>query len=511
MSKLIKNILIAVFFAISIYFRNNCLDINLSESWLQVVFWVMLLAIAFIFTLFERIFKYAYDRFAFIRKVHHRINPESIGFIEGDWVDVSFSYTNGKKTYHSYSYIVIKYRSDKFDIRGISWNTSQQRESTWKSRLLPVYKNDELEFAYKAMLIQKRVNQFHTGVAKFTFMSEKNGEPQNYEGEFGLDNEFTVKAKKLFTASKESDQRMTCARQYYLDQRDHDRQGGEISEEKDLPQYSGSPVWFYTFIRSTNEKQNEKALIDNLPNRILKKLANCRSLIDLGCGPGGMSSFLLEKLFNKKTVFKYSGIDIDDDTLDLARQELGEKFPSAELNFSIGDLNHLHQRPIRGKFDLAIAFHSLYLVKDIDNFLKAAMIFVQKGVFLLMHTKESKILLEFQRLCNSPITNNVPNQIKQFFNKKKKRVSQLYLTEEIQFPKLLDKDWDDLKCFDDNTLLSDRASEALLLLCFLVQQDVSKNREAGNWKEYVGCVRDFLIGNNNKFPLEVYLQCIVLS
>lgn len=104
------------------------------------------------------------------------------------------------------------------------------------------------------------------------------------------------------------------------------------------------------------EGQTDKKCLDELLDRL--QLRPNQHLLDLGCGAGGLSEYVFDKLGPAVT-----GIDYSESAIRTARNRTPDK--REKLNFLQADLNALDLPS--NTFDVAISIDSIYGVSDMDK------------------------------------------------------------------------------------------------------------------------------------------------
>ena len=115
--------------------------------------------------------------------------------------------------------------------------------------------------------------------------------------------------------------------------------------------------------------------LDDLLDRLDLKPGD--TLLDLGCGAGGIAEYISDR-----TGARVTGIDISPSAIEVAQARTVAK--RDRLDFVIGDLNALDLQP--NTFDAAISLDALYWVSDIDRTLDDILASLRPGGQLAVHT-----------------------------------------------------------------------------------------------------------------------------
>ena len=135
--------------------------------------------------------------------------------------------------------------------------------------------------------------------------------------------------------------------------------------------------------------------LDDLLDRLDLKPGD--TLLDLGCGAGGIAEYISDW-----TGARVTGIDISTSAIEVAQARTAAK--RDRLDFVIGDLNALDLKP--NSFDAAIAVDALYWVADLDRTLDDILASLRPGGKLAVHTlhgREADEPLEAMEAQASPI------------------------------------------------------------------------------------------------------------
>ena len=135
--------------------------------------------------------------------------------------------------------------------------------------------------------------------------------------------------------------------------------------------------------------------LDDLLDRLELKPGD--TVMDLGCGAGGISEYISDRTGGRVT-----GIDISTSGIEVAQARTAAK--RDRLNFLIGDLNALDLQP--NSFDAAISLDALYWVADLDRTLDDILASLRPGGQLAVHTlhgREADEPLEAMEAQASPI------------------------------------------------------------------------------------------------------------
>ena len=159
------------------------------------------------------------------------------------------------------------------------------------------------------------------------------------------------------------------------------------------------------FVNSRRHAQRNIKLIDKLFNHL--KLGNIEKVLEIGCGAGFASKYLVEKYGLKVT-----GTDFDPEQIELAKKHHKE---NTKLKFFQADAAKLPFK--NNEFDMILSinvFHHIFLwqnaLKEVDRVLKP------KGIFVFADFAYSKLTVNLF----SPIVKNYGlyaiNDIIQFFD-----------------------------------------------------------------------------------------------
>ncbi len=487
---------------------------------------LILIGLSVIISTADNILNVLYAKIPFIRRLYYNLISKDGGFIEGHWVDVSFFYQNGIKTYHSFAHIIISYKIDSLYVHGLTWNTAGHLESDWAS-FLTSYKRGKLYFDYEADYRFKISHNKSKGVSEFSFSEAGTHEPQNYTGTYESDGKIYIVEPKKIEEPKEllardNKQRKAKAYLYFREMIDMDRIGRIQVDTSGGINFSQPSTWFATFMNATNQKELEKSMITDQREKIAKILepqntqilgnSQNPTIFEIGTGNGEMTCFLLKQLWKSELGFNYTGFEMDASEAEIAKNRIKESFSRAKLNIISRDANNIEQHDIPQNCSIILCLHSLYYINELESILAYMCERNNMGrcVLVFMHTEESDFLKSVQILCGTRISTNIPSKLREFFENQELKVAESIGEEIVVFPRLSDDEWDKVRKNQLQPDIADHVNEMILLLSFMVQKSANDIQQAGNWEVYVKIVRKFLIENGDRLSLNVSLQWVVV-
>ena len=478
---------------------------NASETSPLLFAVVALVLLTLVISALDWIVSEPYARSARLRYLWDRLRRAP--FLEGFWLDVGIDKSNPIGRVVNYSFISVIRNGSEFKISGRTWNTAHIHEYSWESETVSGEKNS-LEFWYSATrpVVGGRVQ---TAKAKFKFVGLRL--PDRYSGEY--DEVFQTDAKRdtsinffrFWSKGVPEEKQEKAARAYFekfLKEKnfDPDTLVPRRNSDTDMRQA------YLAFLRYSNQKEEEKSLVkDVFEDPANRKSA--KSVLDLGPGEGLLTSCVLLTLPSPKP--RYTGVDVSGAFLDQLDAELRSVKLDKTMLIKQG-MEPFLSSETENRFDLILAFNSLYYVDDIDKVFAHMLRVLQPGGRLAaLHTDIAQVgfLDALIGQVNTMIRRDVTRRIEKLGQSGPLVMLGTHdRSVTIEFPDLDDAQWGLVA--EQGTQPGDpKVGDTAKLISFLLDMK-SETIDEPVWRKAVGEVKRRVQSDKGRLRLPIKLQML---
>ncbi|MDA0781909.1 MAG: class I SAM-dependent methyltransferase [Rickettsiales bacterium] len=283
---------------------------------------------------------------------------------------------------------------------------------------------------------------------------------------------------------------------------------------------------FATFLKNTNQKTLTAKILESLFTETSKNTDIAKdgslSVMDVGCGEGTLAKQLIPKLQKafKDTSISYTGLDYNDNFVKKFVEELKE-FPG--VNISAKKADAFNNEPLEAeKADIIVASHMIYHsynTSDKEESNKKAGNFVGKimnklnnnGIGIMIHEAGSSDMRQIGTNYGSPLMPNATDTIAGICKDSNTRLATIPFEARLNFPTLTAKQWDDLKTVPgmQKAKYNSDMKEAVNLLGFIVQRDLSDLENEKKLPDFVNSVQDKIKDNGGSLVIRSEIQILL--
>ena len=465
--------------------------------------------LVFVVSRLDKLLEWIWNRYIKYRFFWHRVWGEV--FIEGTWVDVGIDNSGSQNRLMNYSSIQISRKDDKYTVEGVTWTLFGGDVHTWYSEHCEL-KGNTLTFWYASALGGSSHGKSIHDKAIYLFSSSlRLGRPSKFEGSYGDDHFRTVgRPTNELVAQIDSKELAKQNMHKYSSEENYDSNGiqahsapGALHDHQD---------WFRTFLRKSDKRKKEGALIQSLVPNIPNQISN---ILDIGPADGVLSKIVIGKLSENGRLQKrvsYFGVDPNGAHLDSTEKEL-VGIENLELNFLKQRIESFLSKKEFGPFEMMLALNVLYYVNPLELdkiFLRLSI----GGYFVALHTdiSSSQLLKSLAGISGGTLNVNVIGMIDEAIKVgtqqvKLEQISRESGTVTIDFPILSEEKWKILeggvkRWADENIIDCEK------LICFLTNKSVSEMQATAQWAKAVAIVRQHVLAHGNSVELPIIGQVL---